>query len=64
MRVVNEKVQRVDHLLVVADERHFQVLVDHLLQLRLGLFLLMNQLYLTLLLRLLQEEVSVTNDLI
>lgn len=64
VRVVNEEVQSVEHLFVVADERHFQVLVDHLLQLRLGLVFLVDQLDLTLLLGLLQQEVSVTNDLV
>lgn len=51
--VVDEEMKRVQHLLVVADQRHFQVLIDDLLQLLLRLVLLMDQLDLRLLFRLL-----------
>ena len=64
VRIVNEEVQRVEHLLIVADERHLQILVDHLLELRLGLVFFVYELYLTLLLALLDEEVRVPDDLV
>ena len=62
--VVNEEVQGVEHLFVVANQRHFEILVNHLLELRLGLVLLMDQLYLPLLLRLLEQEIRVPNNFV
>ena len=61
--VVDEEVQGVKHLLVVADQRHLQVLVDHFLQLLLGFVFLMDKLDLRLLLGFLDEEIGVADDL-
>ena len=64
VRIVDEEVKSVQHFLVVAYERHLQVLVDYLLQLLLGFVFLVDELDLSLLLGLLEEEVGVSNDLI
>jgi len=64
MSVVNEKVQSVKHLFVVSHQRHLQVLVNHFPKLRFSFILLVNQLDLSLLLRLLQQKVSVPDYLV
>lgn len=62
--VVDKEVKRVKHLLIVAYQRHLQVLVNHLLQLLLSFVFLVNQLDLPLLLRLFKQEFRVANDFI
>ena len=52
--IVDEEVQGIQHLLVVAYQRHLQVLVHNLAKLRLGFVLFMDQLNLSLLVRLFQ----------
>ena len=62
--VVDEEVQRVQHLLVVAHERHFQILINDLFELGLSLVFFVDQLNLPLLLRLFQEEIGIPYNLI
>ena len=62
--IVDKEVQGIEHLFVVPDKRHFQILVNDLLKFLLRLILLMDELDLPLLLGFFQEEVCVTDDLI
>ena len=62
--VVDEEMQGVQHLFVITDQRHLQVLVYDLLQLLLGFVFLMNELDLRLFFGFLDEEIGVADDLL
>ena len=64
VRVVDEEMKCVDHFPVVAYQWHLDRLFDYFRYCLLGPLLLLEQLNLHLLLRLLQEELGLPNDLL
>lgn len=64
MSVVNEKMQGIEHFLVVADKRHLKVLVNHFSKLDLGLVFFVDELDLPLFFPFFQQKLRVSQYLI